>query len=119
MILVVDADPNFLEKAREILNRDRQVFLATDAKRAFKLAADLGFSVALVDLDLGRENGLELIRQMRECFPDLPVIAISSGLTRDARESAKGMGAVEVLEKPITQAWKPVVERVRSTANRH
>jgi CheY-like chemotaxis protein len=52
LILVVDSDPIFLEKAEEILNRDRQVFFASDRKRAFELARDLGFSVALVDLNL-------------------------------------------------------------------
>jgi hypothetical protein len=52
MILVVDHDVSFLELASTILNRDRQVFLALDAKQAFQLAQHLGFSVALVDLDL-------------------------------------------------------------------
>lgn len=35
MILVVDHDPEVLEKAREFLNRDRQVFLASTAEQAF------------------------------------------------------------------------------------
>src|SRR4051812_32194285 len=118
MILVVDTDHTFLEKAREILNRDRQVFLAHDPKKAFKLAEDLGFSVVLVDLDLRGYSGFEVIRQMRRQFPDLPVIAISSGFQDDAVEKAKIIGAVEVLEKPITSEWKPVVERVRCTSHR-
>jgi DNA-binding response OmpR family regulator len=52
MILVVDHDPEVLEKAREILNRDRQVFLASTAKQAFEMVQRFGFSVVLVDLDL-------------------------------------------------------------------
>ena len=47
MILVVDDDEALLEQAQEILNRNRQVFLASDADRAFELARELGFSVAL------------------------------------------------------------------------
>lgn len=118
MILVVDDDPAFLEKAREILNRDRKVFLAANAEQAFKLSEDLGFSVALVDLDLRGETGLELIREMQERFPDLPVIAISAAWHRDGVATAKTIGAVEVLRKPITSEWKPVVERIRATAHR-
>jgi len=53
MILVVDDDEAFLEQAQEILNRNRQVFLASDADRAFELAQ----GVALVDLDLPGEDG--------------------------------------------------------------
>ena len=97
----------------------RRVFLAADAKQAFKLAENLGFSVALVDLDLRGQNGFELIRNMRERFPDLPVIAISGVLQVDALESAKLFGAAEVLQKPVTPEWKPVVERIRATAHRH
>lgn len=38
MILVVEDDVSFLEQAQEILNRTRQVFLASDAERAVELA---------------------------------------------------------------------------------
>jgi CheY-like chemotaxis protein len=82
------------------------------------LARDLGFSVALVDLNLRGEDGLTLIRQLRENFPDLPVIAIGGVFQRDALKSAQALGAVEVLRKPITKEWKPVVERIRATSER-
>jgi len=64
MILVVDQDISFLELASKILNRDRQVFLAFDAKQAFQLAQHLGFSVALIDLDLKGKDGHSLIQQL-------------------------------------------------------
>ena len=81
MILVADHDASFLELAGTILNRDRQVFLALDAQQAFQLAEHLGFTVALVDLDLRGKDGLSLIEKLRKSFPDLPVIAISSVLS--------------------------------------
>src|SRR5260370_28747450 len=80
MILVVDDDEELLEQAQEILNRSRQVFLASDADRAFELARELGFSVALVDLDLPGEDGFALIRKLRDTFPELSIIAISRSL---------------------------------------
>ena len=115
MILVVDDDISFLELASKILNRDRQVFLAFDAQQAFQLAKHLGFSVALVDLDLKGKDGLSLIESLRKNFPDLPVIAISSVLDSHELENAKQLGVAEILRKPITPDWKPVVERVRAT----
>jgi CheY-like chemotaxis protein len=118
MILVVDHDISFLELASQILNRDRQVFLAFDARQAFQLANHLGFSVALVDLDFKGKDGLSLIQKLRESFPELPIIAISSVLSPNETDQAKQLGAVEVLHKPITPAWKPVVERVRATHKR-
>ena len=118
MILVADNDVSFLELAGHILNRDRQVFLALDAQQAFQLAADLGFSVALVDLDLKGEDGLSLIQKLRMSFPDLPIIAISSVLSGHQIEAAMELGVAEVLHKPITSDWKPVVERIRATRRR-
>jgi CheY-like chemotaxis protein len=115
MILVVDDDVLFLERASKILNRDRQVFLATDSKLAFELAEDLGFSVALVDLDLKGKAGLSLIQELREGFPDLPIIAISAVLHGPELDSARKLGVVAILQKPITSDWKSVVERVRAT----
>lgn len=70
-------DRTLLELAGEILERDPRVFLVYDARQAFQLAEHFGFSVALVDLDLNGTEGLELVRKLRESFPDLPVIAIS------------------------------------------
>jgi DNA-binding NtrC family response regulator len=115
MILVVDDDLSILELASKILNRDRQVMLASNSKQAFELAEHLGFSVALVDLDLKGKDGLSLIQELRESFPDLPVIAISSVLSGREVEDAMELGAVEFLQKPITPGWKAVVERIRAT----
>ena len=114
MILIVDDDPQFLDKARQILNRDRQVFLASNSYQAFALAQNLGFSVVLVDLDLKREDGMALIRDLRERCPGLPIVAISEQTQKTTRDLVRELGLVEVLQKPITPEWKPVVERVRA-----
>ena len=114
MILVVDDDPAVLDQAQQILNRERQVFLAKDSARALELAGNLGFSVALVDLDLPRGAGYVLIRTLRRSVPDLQIIAITSAIYSLSDEDAQKLGVVEVLRKPITPDWKPIVERIRS-----
>ena len=73
----------------------------------------LGFSVALVDLDLPGD-GLELIRKIHGAIPDLPIIAISSTFQVNELEGAGDVGVVEVLRKPITPDWKQIVERIRA-----
>ena len=113
MILVVDHDPEVLERAREILNRDRQVFLASTSEQAFEMVERLGFSVVLVDLDMPGD-GYALIQKLHDANPELLIIAISGALKASVLEATKEMGVVEVLKKPITPAWKPVVERIRA-----
>lgn len=114
MILVVDDDRTVLEEAGKILNRDRQVFLAINAKQGFMLAERLGFSVVLIHLDLRGDDGLTLIERMHEAFSELPIIAISSMLGQEIVSGAKAVGAVEILPKPVSPEWKQIVERFRA-----
>jgi CheY-like chemotaxis protein len=116
MILVVDHDPEVLERAAQILNRDRQVFLASTAEQAFEMVQRLGFSVVLVDLALPG-GGFALIQKLHDANPDLLIIAIAGAIKASVLEATKEFGVVEVLNKPITPGWKPVVERIR--ARRH
>ena len=114
MILVVDNDPVVLDQAQRILNRERQVFLAPNVTRALDLAGNLGFSVALVDVDLPAGTGFDLIRTLRRSVPELQIIAVTNAISSLSAEDAAKLGAVEVLRKPITPDWKPVVERIRA-----
>lgn len=94
-------------------------FSPGSSQLALRLAGDLGFSVVLVDLELRGEDGLELISQMCEKFPGLPIIAVDDSSQKTLAARAMELGAIEILRKPITPAWKPVVERVRALAQRH
>src|SRR4051794_37346149 len=106
MLLIIDDDPTFLETAERLLSTGRGVFFARDAQHAKELMGSVGaaFSVVLVDLDLPGQDGFSLIQEMRQAFPDLPVIAISGVLQREVLESAKLVGAVDALSKPIDEA---------------
>lgn len=116
MLLIVDDDPAFLLKAQELLDDGcRGVYFAGSAEHAKELIGTVGagFSVALVDLDLPGQDGFSLIRDMRQHFPDLPVIAISGVFQKHVLESAKAVGAADTLEKPITPEWKTAIEAAR------
>jgi hypothetical protein len=52
---------------------------------------------------------------MHSAFPDVPIIAISDGLSKQVElMKLQAHGAVAVLLKPITAEWKQVVERFRA-----
>jgi DNA-binding NtrC family response regulator len=117
MILVVEHDPEVLEQARRILNRDRQVFLASTAAAAMEMVQRLGFSVVLVDLELPGD-GYALIKKLHDQNPGLMIIGVKGALKASMQDSEK-LPVVEFLQKPITPAWKAVVERIRAHAQRH
>jgi DNA-binding NtrC family response regulator len=112
MILVVDHDPEVLEKAQVILNRDRQVFLASTADQALEMVQRLGISVVLVDLEL-HGGGYALIQKLHDSNPDLLIIGVKGAVKASVQNATDSLGIVEYLQKPITPEWKPVVERIR------
>ena len=113
MILLVDDDAAFLQKARSLFTDEWQVFFATNTKQALALAEDLDFQIVLVDLVLGTENGYELIGEFHRRFPGLPIIAMSGVVKADLLQMAKVFGASESLAKPITPEWKLIVDHLR------
>jgi len=114
MILVVDHDPEVLEKAGKILNRDRQVFLADTDKKALDILRRLeGFSVVLVDLDLPGDP-YALIQKLHDLDPELLIVATYGAVKSALRDATKVPCVVAVLKKPVTSEWKPVVERLRA-----
>jgi DNA-binding NtrC family response regulator len=117
MILVVDHDPEVLEQAQKILNRNRQVFLASTAAKALEMVNRLGFSVVLVDLELPGD-GYALIQALHDQNPELLIIGIRGALKTSMQKATEKLPIVEFLQKPITPAWKPVVERIRARSPR-
>ncbi len=116
MILLVDDDASLLEEAESVLNRDGHVLFARDAAQARSLMKSIKFSLALVDLNLPDCNGFELIGEMHEARPELPILAFSGVYSRTVLESAKAFGAVDVLTKPPTPEWAAAVAKHRITA---
>ena len=119
MILLVDDDPGFLDQAEHLLGPNRGIFFAGNAKDAKALMSSVGaaFTVVMIDLDLPGQDGFSLIAEMRRNFPDLPVVAISGVFAEHVLESAKAVGAVDVLRKPIGPAWQTTIARIRALSS--
>ncbi|HEX4134489.1 MAG TPA: response regulator [Bryobacteraceae bacterium] len=111
MILIVDSDPEIIERAREILNHDRHVLAVSSVKHALAMVRRLGFSVVLVDLELP-DDPLTLIQELHATNPDIAIIGITAAVHPEIPAGSKSLGVTEILRKPISLAWKPVVERV-------
>jgi CheY-like chemotaxis protein len=116
MLLVVDDDPRFLQTVQQTLAAARQILLARDGEQALQLLGAVGeeLSVAMVDLDLPKIDGFQLISMLHRAAPDLPIIAISGVVQEHVLESAKEVGATAILRKPITSEWKAVLDRARA-----
>src|SRR5260370_22719111 len=71
-----------------------QVTTAVTASEATKLVAEIPFSLAILDVELAGENGLDLLSSFKRNYTNLPVI-IFTGLDGDEglMEQARAPGA--------------------------
>jgi DNA-binding response OmpR family regulator len=77
---------------------------AQDGEEATRMVERGGVSLLILDILMPRKEGLETLLEMKNRFPDLPIIAISAGGARgdtDFLSLARKFGADGILRKPI------------------
>jgi CheY-like chemotaxis protein len=101
--LIVDDNMEFLEAARELLQREgiNVVAVASSGSEAVQRAAELRPDVILVDIYLGNESGFELARRLAEGAAGTrsAVILISTYAARDLVDVIASSPAVGFLSK--------------------
>jgi two-component system response regulator PilR (NtrC family) len=100
-ILVVDDSPESLELIGLQLSAEYLVSPVSslhEAREKLKLSQ---FHIAIVDLVLPGENGLDLIREISSEYPFTAVIAISGQASIENAVMAMKLGASEFLVKPL------------------
>lgn len=108
-ILVVDDEPDVEALFRQQFRRDLragrfQMEFALSAPAALARAVNIGdpsLVLVLSDINMPGMTGLEMLPQVRERRPDVPVIMITAYGDADTRRQAIERGAVGLLTKPI------------------
>jgi len=101
-ILVVDDDQNVLKVIKMRLeSKDYRVATALKADKAIKMAGVDRFDLALVDLKLNGKDGIEVMKNLHQINPELPVIILTAfGTIKNAVDAMK-QGAYGYLTKPF------------------
>ncbi len=101
-LLVVDDDPLIVNSLAEFLKLEGYaVDTAPDGAHAIEMLAANRYNLVLTDVNMPRTNGLELLRAIKNQYPDVVVLVITGyGTIENAVEAVK-MGAFEYLTKPI------------------
>lgn len=104
--LIVDDSEAFLASASRLLSRQglEIVGIAVSGAEALALAAQLQPDVALVDVQLGREDGLEVTRRLAATVPGTRVILISSYSKDELGELIADSHAIGFVPKPALGA---------------
>ncbi|MBI3553344.1 MAG: response regulator [Elusimicrobia bacterium] len=101
-ILVVDDDPDFRRMIARTLEKHGMIAVAAGTTTETRAAVTLEeIDAVLLDIVLGKENGWEILRQLRG-LSDVPIL-LMTGAEVDAgmRLDAEKLGAQGVLQKPL------------------
>lgn len=79
-IIIVDDHPIFTQGLKLIINSYEEYEVAGDAENiadALELASEKNPDISIIDLNLGNEDGLDLIKKMKRRFPDMKILVLS------------------------------------------
>ncbi|HIJ77317.1 MAG TPA: sigma-54-dependent Fis family transcriptional regulator, partial [Deltaproteobacteria bacterium] len=102
-ILVVDDEPNIRKTLKIALEADgHHVLTVSNPKDALSEANARYFDLALVDLRLGSESGIDLIGNLLAICPWIKCIVVTAYASIDTAVEAMRRGAFDYLPKPFT-----------------
>lgn len=101
-ILIIDDEAFIRENVSRILSEDGyQVCQAANAREATEQVASGEIDLALLDLNLGSENGIDVLKILKELDPELLVIIITGFGSVESAVNALKMGAFHYMKKPF------------------
>ena len=101
-ILVVDDDQNILNVIKLRLEANNYSVATTlQAEAAVKIAKNKVFDLALLDFKLASKNGIELMEDLLQIDPEMPIIILTAYGTINNAVQAMKKGAYSYLTKPF------------------
>jgi DNA-binding response OmpR family regulator len=101
--LYVEDEPEVLKNISSLLgNFFGEFYTAADGEEAWEIFRSRPIDVALVDIELPKLNGLELIKRMRAINKHLPVVVISAYTKTDYLLESVELQLDKYIIKPLT-----------------
>jgi two-component system response regulator RegA len=101
-ILVIDDDEAFCRTLSRSLERHSlQVFAAHSAEEALASVKEHQQDKAVLDLRLGDDSGIQLIRPLLEIAPGMRIVVLTGFASLTTAVQAIKLGAINYLAKPV------------------
>ena len=108
-ILVVDDEPDVADLFRQRFRREARQgpyvmhFAASGAEALDRLAGQIRPTLIAVlsDINMPGMDGLELLGEIKQRRPDLPVMMVTAYGDDDRRRQARELGACDFITKPV------------------
>ncbi|MBS3807187.1 MAG: sigma-54-dependent Fis family transcriptional regulator [Bacteroidales bacterium] len=101
-ILAIDDEKSILESLKEILEyENHQVDIASEGEEGIELYKNNKYDAVFLDIKMPKMDGLEVLDQLNQISPEVPVIMISGHGTIDTAVESIKKGAFDFIEKPL------------------
>lgn len=100
-ILIVEDDDLFRDALTDYLDEAYDIAIAETAEKALPLLKKESPDMLLLDITLPGMNGIELLRLVREDWPELPAIIITAHNNYENRNELSKLGAYAYFTKPL------------------
>ncbi len=101
-ILVVDDEDSIREFLEIMLKKENyEVTTAEDGLRAKEILTKKSFDMVISDLQMPNMTGIELLKHVKESYPDIVFMLITAFGTTESAVDAMKMGAYDYVTKPF------------------
>lgn len=101
-IIITDDDAAIRDVLKRLLEKEGyEVFTAADGQEALAFSADHPMDLMILDIDMPGLNGVDVLMQIKERFPALPVIMLTGNQSESVAVATLRVGACEYLQKPV------------------
>jgi DNA-binding NtrC family response regulator len=101
-ILVVEDNPSLLDVIYELLeSHDFRVTTAASGEEAIETLNVKSFDLLITDINLGRVNGIAVLKKVKEMYPETMTIIMTGSLNVNYATEAMKLDASDYLFKPF------------------
>jgi len=102
-ILVVDDECIVLESCRLVLQTEGyEVVLVSSSDAALGIIEEINPALLLIDLKMPGHDGMYLMGEVKENWPEIPILVMSGYATKETIDEVSMRGAAGFIPKPFT-----------------
>ena len=124
-LLLVDDEQEFVETLADRLKmRDLDASIARNGEEALSAVEQEEPDVIVLDLKMPGIHGIEVLRRVKEAYPNVEVIILTGHGSKNDEEAARRLGAFDYVKKPadldtlvsrIKNAFKQKMNKLEKT----
>ena len=101
-VMIIDDDQDYAHSLKLILeNANYQPLLAHSEEEALECIGQNAVDLALIDIRLGQDNGVDLLLKLKKMQPDILCVMITGFGTIETAIQSLRYGAYDYLRKPV------------------